>query len=94
MSNPNPVDIRQHHSSCPTPHLPPLRGSGLFHRLDTQEQALILGHAVPMPVVVQTRRYDSDFYRAMGAREPAELAERLADNVHAMRPPKEFEGFD
>ena len=36
-------------------------------RLDTQEQALILGHAVPMPVVVQTRRYDTDFYQAMGA---------------------------
>ena len=63
-------------------------------RLDTQEQALILGHAVPMPVVVQTRRYDTDFYRAMGARESGELVARLADNVQAMRPPKEFEGFD
>ena len=38
-------------------------------RLDTREQALILGHAVPMPVVVQTRRYDTDFYRAMGFAE-------------------------
>ncbi|MEK7277231.1 MAG: ATP-binding protein, partial [Chloroflexota bacterium] len=27
-------------------------------RLDTQQQALILGHAVPMPVVVKTRDYD------------------------------------
>ena len=35
-------------------------------RLDTREQALILGHAVPMPVVVQTRRYDTEFYKAMG----------------------------
>jgi DNA helicase HerA-like ATPase len=35
-------------------------------RLDSKEQALILGHAVPMPVVVQVRRYDTTFYREMG----------------------------
>ena len=63
-------------------------------RLDTREQALILGHAVPMPVVVQTRRYDTEFYKAMGAREPEELGQTLAANVAVMRPPKEFEGFD
>jgi len=63
-------------------------------RLDTREQALILGHAVPMPVVVQTRRYDAEFYRAMGFADAAELNRRLNDNVTAMRPPKEFEGFD
>lgn len=34
--------------------------------LDTRQQALILGHAVPMPVVVRTRPYDEEFYRAMG----------------------------
>ena len=37
--------------------------------LDTRQQALVLGHAVPMPVVVRTRPYDAAFYRAMGARE-------------------------
>jgi hypothetical protein len=63
-------------------------------RLDTQEQALILGHAVPMPVVVQTRHYDTDFYRAMGARDPDELMAQLEKNTEKMRPPKEFEGFD
>lgn len=31
--------------------------------LDTKQQALILGHAVPMPVVVRTREYGEDFYR-------------------------------
>lgn len=31
--------------------------------LDTRQQALVLGHAVPMPVVVQTRAYDEQFYR-------------------------------
>lgn len=35
-------------------------------RLDTQQQALILGHAVPMPVVVKTRDYDEALYAAVG----------------------------
>jgi DNA helicase HerA-like ATPase len=72
-------------------------GEGLrevLARLDTREQALILGHAVPMPVVVQTRRYDTDFYKAMGAREPEELITRLEENIRTMRPPKEFKGFN
>lgn len=33
--------------------------------LDTKKQALILGHAIAMPVVVQTREYDETFYRAV-----------------------------
>ena len=41
-------------------------GSGALRevlaRLDTRQQALILGHAVPMPVVVRTRDYDQTFY--------------------------------
>ena len=36
--------------------------------LDTRQQVLLLGHAVPMSVVVQTRRYDEQFYRAMKTR--------------------------
>ncbi|MCC7358739.1 MAG: ATP-binding protein [Anaerolineales bacterium] len=40
-------------------------------RLDTQQQALILGHAVPMPVVVKTRDYGPDLYAAVGYLEPA-----------------------
>jgi DNA helicase HerA-like ATPase len=31
-------------------------------RLDTRQQALILGHAVPMPVVVRARDYDAALY--------------------------------
>lgn len=31
-------------------------------RLDTRQQAIIMGHAVPMPVVVRTRTYDEQFY--------------------------------
>jgi len=26
---------------------------------------MLVGHAVPMPVIIRTRLYDEDFYRAM-----------------------------
>ncbi|BAY27603.1 hypothetical protein NIES2100_74280 [Calothrix sp. NIES-2100] len=35
-------------------------------KLDSKQQALILGHAVPMPVVVRTRPYDATFYAEIG----------------------------
>lgn len=42
-------------------------------RLDTRQQALILGHAVPMPVVVRTRAYGEELYAEVGAvEEPPE----------------------
>jgi hypothetical protein len=45
-------------------------------RLDTQQQALILGHAVPMPVVIRTRDYDESFYAAIGVAEGEALKAR------------------
>jgi DNA helicase HerA-like ATPase len=33
-------------------------------RLDTKQQAIIMGHAVPMPVVLKTRAYDEEFYKS------------------------------
>jgi uncharacterized protein len=33
--------------------------------LDSKKQVLVMGHAVPMPVVIETRTYDELFYRAM-----------------------------
>lgn len=40
---------------------------GVLASLDSKQQALLLGHAVPMPVVVQSRTYDdSEFKRSMG----------------------------
>ncbi len=48
-------------------------------KLDSKQQALILGHAVPMPVVVRTRPYDQDFYREIGDADWQELPdEQLA----------------
>jgi DNA helicase HerA-like ATPase len=35
-------------------------------KLDSKQQALILGHAVPMPVVIRTRAYDETFYAEIG----------------------------
>jgi len=34
--------------------------------LDERQQALILGYAVPMPVVIRTRSFDEEFYAAIG----------------------------
>jgi DNA helicase HerA-like ATPase len=38
----------------------------ILSTLDTKKQALIMGHAVPMPVVIKTREYDESFYQALG----------------------------
>ena len=46
--------------------------------LDSKQQALILGHAVPMPVVVKTRDYDTQFYKDMGCLDDLHEAERKA----------------
>jgi DNA helicase HerA-like ATPase len=37
-------------------------------RLETKQQAIIMGHAVPMPVVIKPRTYDNDFYEAVTAK--------------------------
>ena len=38
----------------------------VLSKLDSKQQALLLGHAVPMPVVVRTRPYDKEFYKEIG----------------------------
>ncbi|MBN1267222.1 MAG: DUF87 domain-containing protein [Anaerolineales bacterium] len=53
-------------------------------RLDTQQQALILGHAVPMPVVVRTRNYDMDFYRSLGYADPESIQERSEKGIDSL----------
>ena len=37
----------------------------VLNSLDTKKQALVLGHAVAMPIVIETRTYDETFYKAM-----------------------------
>jgi DNA helicase HerA-like ATPase len=54
-------------------------------RLDTRQQALIMGHAVPMPVVIQTRTYDAAFYAAMGHRAGSDLKADQSTRVNLLR---------
>ena len=49
--------------------------------LDSKQQALLMGHAVPMPVVIRTRDYDSVFYAALGHVEGEELAQKARSNI-------------
>ena len=44
-------------------------------KLDSKQQALVLGHAVPMPVVVQTRSYDQRFYAEIADPDWSEAAD-------------------
>ena len=64
-------------------------------RLDTKQQAIVLGHAVPMPVVIQTRTYDEAFYKAMGAplkgKALGRAAKRGSKDLYG---DEDFEGFD
>ncbi len=53
-------------------------------RLDTRQQALILGHAVPMPVVVRTRDYNEGFYAAIGLTEGDALKEKAKDSADTL----------
>ena len=38
---------------------------GILATLDTKQQMLVMGHAVPMPIAVLTRAYDETFFAAM-----------------------------
>ena len=58
-------------------------------RLDTRQQALIMGHAVPMPVVIQTRSYDTNFYAAIGVDDEAKSKSSRAKRVNLMRDTKD-----
>lgn len=44
-------------------------------KLDSKQQALVLGHAVPMPVVVRTRPYDKQFYEEIGETAWSEMSD-------------------
>ncbi|MBI1277728.1 MAG: DUF87 domain-containing protein [Anaerolineaceae bacterium] len=57
-------------------------------RLDTKQQAIIMGHAVPMPVVIKTRSYDEDFYAAItreGGLSAASAKEKLGSGGREKR---------
>ena len=54
-------------------------------RLESNRQALVFGHALPMPVVIQTREYGSaDSYRELGVLDDAERQAQTKRNVDAL----------
>lgn len=58
---------------------------GVLASLETQRQCLVLGHAIPMPMVLRTRAYDEDFFKAMGGRaKPRTLEEHRARGKAAL----------
>ena len=59
-------------------------------RLESKQQALVFGHALPMPVVIQTREYGSaESYRELGFKEAAELKAQMERDVEDLFGPSE-----
>ncbi|MBI5877619.1 MAG: DUF87 domain-containing protein [Chloroflexi bacterium] len=54
---------------------------GALESLDTKQEVLLIGHAVPMPIQIRTRKYDSDFYKAMGDLTRAERQAQVRKDV-------------
>jgi len=54
---------------------------GALESLDTRQQVLLMGHAVPMPVVIRTRKYDDAFIAEMQASDdrPKNANEAIRD---------------
>jgi DNA helicase HerA-like ATPase len=54
-------------------------------KLEARQQALIFGHALPMPVVVKTREYGSaESYREFGFRDAAELKRKAEEDIKGL----------
>lgn len=53
----------------------------VLNSLDSKKQALILGHAAAMPIVLQTRSYDEEFYQAMQSLMDKKNYKDLADEL-------------
>jgi DNA helicase HerA-like ATPase len=49
--------------------------------LDTKKQALVMGHAVSMPVVIKTREYGEEFYKAMQQGMVAKSAAKIIEEI-------------
>ena len=52
---------------------------GVLASLDSKKQTLIIGHAVPMPIVIQVREYDTEFYKAVSIFEDRERFEKQVE---------------
>jgi DNA helicase HerA-like ATPase len=50
---------------------------GVLASLETKQQCLVLGHAIPMPMMLRTRAYDATFFAQMGGRATPRTIEEL-----------------
>ena len=54
----------------------------VLSRLESKQQALVFGHALPMPVVIKTREYGSaESYRELGFKDEAELTAQVEQDI-------------
>lgn len=49
--------------------------------LDSKKQVLLVGHAVTMPIVIETRSYDDEFYKAMSPIYTKKHVSELIDEI-------------
>lgn len=49
---------------------------GVLAQLDSKQQALVLGHSVPMPVMIETRTYGPELWESMGWGDLTDAAKR------------------
>ncbi len=61
-------------------------------QLDPKQQALVLGYAVPMPVVIRTRSFDADFYASIGQPEALHEMDNLSIKQRAKQSAQEVFG--
>ena len=69
---PPPMTLRVSRRLAPEEYLGRLASEGIEAR-PAGEQALVLGHAVPMPMLIRTRKYDPTFYAAIGTDDAPEV---------------------
>lgn len=54
----------------------------VLSRLESKQQALVFGHAVPMPVVIRTRDYGSaESYKELGFKEASEVKAQMERDI-------------
>lgn len=54
----------------------------ILSTLDSKKQVLLLGHAVPMPIVIETREYNEAFYQAIGSVVRRENIDKLIQEIY------------
>jgi DNA helicase HerA-like ATPase len=61
------------------PHANDLKN--ILSTLDSRGQTLIIGHAIPMPIVINTRRYDSKFFATLQKQKNTPAVDAHSDDI-------------